>query len=106
MELIQDEFFVSEKYPVRPKRSKVEILTARAAKLAYFSIAELKYLFETEKFSPSETTVTEEEYLCIAPLIKVISGRISVSYNQELGGFVVIFQIFDELWRNKQPRFR
>ena len=33
MELIQNEFFVSEKYPVRPKRSKVEILTARAAKV-------------------------------------------------------------------------
>ena len=33
MELIQNEFFVPEKYPVRPKRSKVEILTARAAKV-------------------------------------------------------------------------
>ena len=55
-------------------------------------------MLESEKFSPTETTVTEEEYLCIAPLIKVISGRTSVSYNQELGGFVVIFQIFDELW--------
>jgi len=85
MELIQNEFFVAEKFPVRPKRSKVEILTARAAKLAYFSIDELKYLLETKAFSPSETTVTEEEYLSIAPLIKLISGRISVSYNQELG---------------------
>ena len=33
MELIQNEFFVAEKYPVRPKRSKIEILTARAAKV-------------------------------------------------------------------------
>ncbi|CAG5113446.1 Oidioi.mRNA.OKI2018_I69.chr2.g7556.t1.cds [Oikopleura dioica] len=98
MELVQNEFFVEEKFPVKPKRAQIETLTARAAKFSYFSIPELRYLLQTEDFNAEETTVTDEEYCVVQPLLKNISGRISVCYNQELGGFVIIFQVFDELW--------
>lgn len=124
MSLRRREFSIEGRLDVpKPTKAELEVLGARAAKLAYLNPLELSQLLQEqdellndeksdesfdfdEKLSQSKSSLASDsstQYLAnlcdgVSPLLKLINGTILMIYDSSVGSHLVMFNLFGELW--------